>query len=310
MGDILRARGGILHLGHKKLNDDDFKRILNKLSSPRRERRPRKCQRLSGLDAILAEIPPTIWKFNVVGNTQIGNAGMEHLHLLPETVTDLDLSDCGLTAPGVRNVCDFLRTNKSVTRMIIWGNTIGDEGAKYIGEMLRVNKTLRILCIMKSISIPIGPVGFSHLSDGLTHNDTLRELSLNSNENVGDEHARNLFPGLVANRGLETLELVGTNITELGLTYFLQCARVNVYLKRIGMRQPLNSEDAIPLGPNTVWNELQYWLGLNRLNRKLIKDENSNREDWTNAVIQSSEAENLGAIYFFLRHKPEFLLQE
>jgi hypothetical protein len=140
MGDP--SSRGILHFGFKNLNDDDFKRILNKISSPRRESRPRKCQRLSEVDAILAKMPQIVWKFNVVGNPGIGNAGMKHLHLLAETVTDLDLSDCGLEAAGVRNLCDFLRTNKSITRMIMWGNATGDEGAKYIGDMLRVNKTI------------------------------------------------------------------------------------------------------------------------------------------------------------------------
>jgi hypothetical protein len=153
----------------------------------------------SGQDA------PHSLEINVVGNL-IGNAGAAHLHLLAETVTDLDLSDCGLTAAGVRNVCDFLCTNKSVTRMIMWGNAIGDEGAKYIGEMLRVNKTLGILCINPEADAPIGPVGFSHLSDGLTHNDTLRELNVASCENVGHEHVRNICPGLILNRGLETLD--------------------------------------------------------------------------------------------------------
>jgi hypothetical protein len=52
----MRYLSGVPDLGFKKLNDEDFKRILIKLASPRRERRPRKCQRLSGMDEVLAKI--------------------------------------------------------------------------------------------------------------------------------------------------------------------------------------------------------------------------------------------------------------
>jgi hypothetical protein len=141
----------------------------------------------------------------------------------------------------------------------------------------------------------------------LTHNDTLRELSVAYNDNVGDEHVRNLCPGLILNRGLETLDLCQTSITETGIGHFLQCMQDNVYLKHIKISQPMNDEDFIHIGPKSTWNKLMYWLELNRFNRKLIRDENSNRADWTNAVIQSSEAENLHAIYLFVRSKPELL---
>jgi hypothetical protein len=59
--------------------------------------------------------------------------------------------------------------------MIMRGNAMGDEGAKYIGDMLRVNKSLRILCRNPELETPVAPVGFSHLSNGLTHKYTLRE---------------------------------------------------------------------------------------------------------------------------------------
>jgi hypothetical protein len=73
------------------------------------------------------------------------------------------------------------------------------------------------------------------------------------------------------------------------------------------MGQPVNQGDEIDIGPKSTWNKLTYWLVLNRLNRKLTRDENLNRADWTNAVIQSSEADSLHAIYLFVRNKPELL---
>jgi hypothetical protein len=48
-----------------------------------------------------------------------------------------------------------------------------------------------------------------------------------------------------------------------------------------------------------------HWLKLNRLNRKLIHDENFTWSDWTDALLASAEADNLDAIYLFLLNKPE-----
>jgi hypothetical protein len=75
----------------------------------------------------------------------------------------------------------------------------------------------------------------------------------------------------------------------------------------IKIGQPVNQEDIIDIGGKSTWNQLTYWLALNRLNRKLIRHENLNRVDWTNAVIQSSEADNLDAVYVIVRNKPALL---
>jgi hypothetical protein len=136
--------------------------------------------------------------------------------------------------------------------------------------MLRVNKTLRILCIRDS---QIGLAGFSHLSDGLIHNDTLRELFPAASESVNDEHVLNLCPGLSLNRGLETLNLACSNITDTGIGYLVQCMQDNAYLKQVVISQSWNFDNFINGGPGTNWDKLQYWLALNKLNRKLIKEQ-------------------------------------
>lgn len=141
-------KNGKLNMGFKKLNDKDFEWILQKLSQPRhREWCPRKYRKLDGVGAVLAMLPPPVplYYLNAVGNTQVSDAGMKHLHLVNDSVIDFDLSQCGLTAKGTKLLCEFLKTNTSMTLMIMWGNNIGDEGAKYISEMLQVNMTIREL---------------------------------------------------------------------------------------------------------------------------------------------------------------------
>jgi hypothetical protein len=52
----------------------------------------------------------------------------------------------------------MLKTNQSITHMTIGGNDVGDEGAKYIGDVLKANTTIHNLFIMDC--------GISHLSEG------------------------------------------------------------------------------------------------------------------------------------------------
>jgi len=91
-------------LGFKNLDDKDLKAVLLKCNGSRRhEQRPRKCRRMGSTNnvaRILSTLPVKVTYFNVVGNRGIGDAGTDHLHLLPPTVQDLDLSKCGITLRG------------------------------------------------------------------------------------------------------------------------------------------------------------------------------------------------------------------
>jgi len=299
-------KDGKLWIGFKSLNDNDFKRILQKLSSVR-ERRHRKCQRYDGVNAILSLLPPPkpVHYLNFVGNSKIGDSGMEHIQLVPDSVTDFDLSDCGLTAQGARLLCDFLKSNTSITRMIMWGNKIGDKGAEHIADMLRVNETIRMICLN---GCEIGLQGFQHLSDALAVNNTLRAIDLGLDEDINDEHFRKLLPGLKANRCLETLEMTGTTMTEDSVKCMEALLHDNFYLKRLAFPQHHFDIDMyIPHGPGTAWNRVQYWLTLNRCNRKIVKDEDAKLSDWVDCLIKSSKYKRVDFSYFFLRNKPELM---
>jgi hypothetical protein len=104
--------GNVLCLIHKGLNDEDFCQILMGLSNPyRREQRPRKCKRQRRVGQVakrLFNLPTNVSALNVSDNEGIGDAGMMYLHLIPDTVTNLDLCHCGLTALGIKSLYVFL----------------------------------------------------------------------------------------------------------------------------------------------------------------------------------------------------------
>jgi len=290
----IKPSEGFVHLGFQKLNDKAFKSILTKMGTPLREERPRKCRRLGEFGKILSILPREVKYLNVVGNKNIGDAGTEHLHLLPPSVQDLDMSDCGLTVRGIRNICEYMKTNTSITRLIMWGNSIGNEGARHVSDMLLVNKTLRILCIMGS---KIGPEGFDHISRGLAHNSTLHTIFLGNDQNVGDEHIRRLSKGLAVNRGLEVLDLAGAGITNKGLEPIEMALRTNYHLKNIWINHPMNEVDKIRLGPGTTWRKICSWMAMNDLDRKiLLKHEAISTAEWHAILVKCHEARNTNAI--------------
>lgn len=289
---------GTVHLAFMDLSCRDLERILRKLSANR--------QRLRGsFNRILAKLPPSepVRELNLAFNRQIGNAGMDYLHLLPESTTTLNLSQCGITSKGIKSLCEYLKTNTSITTLLIWGNKVGDEGAKHIADMLRVNKFLKDLSVEEST---MGPKGFAYLADALTVNRTLHTLPLHSDD-IGDDQVRNLCQGLKANRGIETLNLRkmtgngGLPIAPDCIHHFVECLQSNHFLKTI-----------IPEGPHhwglSAWSEISFLLELNKLNRKIIKDRDATLSDWLESVIKASSYEDVNYSYYFLRNKPELCM--
>jgi len=186
--------------------------------------------------------------------------------------------------------------------MILWDNVIGDEGAKYVADMLRVNTSLRELCLSYG---QIGHVGFEHLSDALAVNTTLRILDVGGDITIYDKHLRKLCPGLRVNGGLETLDVRRTNITNEGVKCIEEVLCDNFYLKKVALSQPDDDEAYIDMVPGTSWSRVLRLLKLNQYNRKIVKDEEAILSDWLESVIQGSQNQQLDFSYFFLRNKPE-----
>ena len=191
----LLLRGGQLELGFQRLHHADVERIFKKLGReppPEKIQPPRKCRRLnnSSLESEVIRYASTdcsVWRINL-GCNDLGDKVTEHLHLLPETVTDLDISSAGLHTPGIANVCKFMCSNKTIVRLIMWGNNINDDGAVHISEMLKKNDTLRELVIFNNhIGIddnglikldPLTTKGKVRIADALRYNSTLQMIAI------------------------------------------------------------------------------------------------------------------------------------
>jgi len=285
----------------ENIDDDDFKRILEKIAARWRDARPRKFLLVSrfstvGVYEILAmlPIPIDVVAFNVRGHKQIGDAGMEHLHLLTSSsLRELNLTGCGITFRGAKRICEYMERNTSVRTLAMEKNWIGDEGAKYVGDMLCVNKTLAELWIADN---KLGPDAFGHISRGLAHYSTLQTLLLDANNKPCEEHIQRLCPGLAANRGLVFLYLgCCLENTQTGFESLESVLKNNFHLTMI----------TLPC----VSYEIRVWLDLNKIGREIVfRGQEADLSEWHKVLLRCREAEFVtNAFYYFLRYKPELI---
>ncbi|XP_068684226.1 nucleotide-binding oligomerization domain-containing protein 2-like [Montipora foliosa] len=112
-----------------------------------------------------------------------------------------------------------LAVNSTLTKLILFENSIGSEGATSLSRALIVNTSLATLDLSRN---SIGSEGASSLSQALKENFSLTTLHLSWNS-IGDEGATSLSYALKENTSLTTLRLSYNSIGDEGATS-LSCA--------------------------------------------------------------------------------------
>ena len=109
----------------------------------------------------------------------ITDTGAQHLATMLAvnvTLQKLDLSSTSITDNVVSHLSRALQHNSSVTHLnLSYNESITNTGAVALGEMLRVNKSLRELNLCGT---SVGEEGATALMEGLQHNQVLNELRL------------------------------------------------------------------------------------------------------------------------------------
>ena len=110
-----------------------------------------------------------------------------------------------------RNLVDKLRNN-SLKFISFSQKNIGDEGAKYLAEALKVNTYLKKIDLWDN---NIGNEGAKYIAEALKVNTSLKEIRLGGNK-IGDEGAKELAEALKVNTSLNGISLGSNNIGEEG----------------------------------------------------------------------------------------------
>ncbi|XP_067029230.1 nucleotide-binding oligomerization domain-containing protein 2-like [Acropora muricata] len=127
------------------------------------------------------------------------------------TVTGLVLNNCDIDDANADALAKGLKENSTLTSLNLSYNQIGDVGVDALAKGLKQNSTLTSLNLRYN---QIGDVGADALAKGLKENSTLTSLDL-SNNSIGNDGADALAKGLKENSTLTSLRFSANNIGEV-----------------------------------------------------------------------------------------------
>lgn len=281
--------GGRLQLGFQDLRQRDIQRILIKLLETEAVRSSISCAACDSSH---------VWKVNLAGNRNLGDGVTDYLHLLPDTICDLDLSYCGLSTKGVRNVCKFMESNRTITRLVLWGNIIDDRGAIYIRDMLKRNSSLQDFCCYNDP--PISTKRKILIADSLECNSTLRMLALDDCTGAPPSAAvyskfRSVLERAGSDSAIETLKIGAIN-RDPNSHKWEETVRRCDKLCHFG-----SNSSRLAYNP-----KFMYWRDLNIHNARRITRE-GNDEDFLLAVEKAANDQKINVMYYLLRNNVEHI---
>lgn len=152
------------------------------------------------------------------------------------TVTTLDLSSNRIDSEGALLLAEHLQAACCVLKVVVLdGNhEIGNDGAKAIALALCGNSTLRTLGLR---SCGIGRMGAERFATTLSQNQTLQELVLRGNVDVGDNAVEMISRGLKANASLLQLDLSSCGVGDEGCAYLADALMHNQMLHSLQLHR-------------------------------------------------------------------------
>jgi len=308
---------GILNLAYKEMTATDFLELARCLfslahnHSDHREYRPRKCRRLEGVPALLSSLSkmkggssPKIWKLHLEGNRDItlGGVFLQCLQHLPDSIIDVDLSNCNLSLQEIMAVCNHVGSNTSIKRLVMSGNPGVKMGSWF--PMLARNNALEELDIAPH-SVEFDSFELIDIAMGIYGNTKLRVLTLSHGRRYIWSSASWAFAlAFQTNRTLERIEF--GNIfgeSEYDLNSWEEALKDNTTLKSVGSCQGLRHPA-----------RLDYYLELNSVGARDVTA--TTNPGFINAIIKASDysrtrgvsnnrgLRGLNAMYYLLSQSP------
>ena len=138
-------------------------------------------------------------------------------------VATLHLSSCKLVDGDAKWLGTLLTSNTVITRLSLYGNSIGSEGVAALSKALKVNSTLTTMDLHSNL---IGPKGAAALLEALKVNSTLTTMNLNWNS-IGPDGAAALSEALKVNSTLTATGLQQNPIGPEGAAALSEALKVN-----------------------------------------------------------------------------------
>lgn len=139
---------------------------------------------------------------------------------------------CGIEDNGLRYICNYLASNKSVEVLEVMDNGITSLGCEFLGRVLKKEAESPITTL-KLDHNPIHAAGVAMLAEGLAMNPTIKILSLNYSE-IEKAAATPLAHVLLYIKSqLKELYLKGNNLENEGVAEIMKAAQVAKSLVKV-----------------------------------------------------------------------------
>ena len=152
-----------------------------------------------------------------MSGTGISDPDFECLASYIHSTTSLEVLNIGeneISVESIDSLCKALSANSSMRRLFLFGSHLTTSHCVCLGQLLRhpIHCQIETLAL---IDCSLTSDGVGEVMSGLSHNHTLRELILSSNQ-IGSEGAVTIATMLKTNRSLERLDLGGCGIGSSG----------------------------------------------------------------------------------------------
>nr|XP_058973955.1 uncharacterized protein LOC131800284 [Pocillopora verrucosa] len=146
-------------------------------------------------------------------------------------LTNLDLSDNGISDAGATCIAEAIKVNKTLTNLDLSFNGISAAGATCIAEAIKVNKTLTNLDLSYN---GISAAGATCIAEAIKVNKTLTNLDLSFN-GISDAGATCIAEAIKVNKTLTNLDLSWNGISAAGATCISEATKVNKTLTNLDL---------------------------------------------------------------------------
>jgi hypothetical protein len=197
-----------------------------------------------------------------------------------------------------------LKDNRCLKELNLTNNEIGGQGATAIAAALRSNVGLEKICLDHN---PIGDDGAVALAQALTSNTTLTSLSLSG---LSEKALVDFAECLPLMNGLKHLDLQYLKgLTKDGAATFLKGIKANTELEQVAFADVLWVDPCTKKLSDELAPQIQYQMALNRAGKRILKSQGHVPDSLWPLVLAGS-SNNPDALYFFLREKPDVLINK
>jgi Ran GTPase-activating protein (RanGAP) involved in mRNA processing and transport len=184
------------------------------------------------------------------------------------SIEEITLSCNSLGDEGAKCISEIIRRNSTLLVIRISNNWIRDEGAKWISEAIKENSTLLEIDLLEN---RIGDDGAKWIFEAIEKNTTLTSISFAKNLMMRKEGIFKIANGIMKNVSLQKIDLSGNEINEKGVKWIAEALKKNFVLLEIDLRRNLiSNEGAKWISEAIIQNSI---LQVIRLGENYIKAE-------------------------------------